>query len=232
MSNRLSGQSRNFMFYAFITDFFFFAFITLFFFCVIPFRNEPTKQKARSPIGNRRSRGGFFRSRDSRLYREQFETIEAYCKTRWNFSRPRVYQLMEAAGVVADLSTVVDKLPDSERQARALAQCADDPETRAEVWKAVVEESGDKPITVNHQRQVLVVGRLLFKSNRLSIRTARQTLSWLQWVVKLRGVRSQLVLEIGNGNSVNESLPWLAWATTICTVRSQLETERNGMRLD
>ncbi len=34
-----------------------------------------------------------------------------------------------------------DKLPASERQARALAACADNDETRAHVWSAVVAES-------------------------------------------------------------------------------------------
>lgn len=50
--------------------------------------------------------------RDARLYRETHATFEAYCRERWQMSRPRAYQLISAAG----MSTTVD----NERQARAL----------------------------------------------------------------------------------------------------------------
>ena len=54
--------------------------------------------------------------RDARLYRGKYGTFEAYCEVRWAISRPRAYQLIEAAGAV---STMVDKIdvppPTSER---------------------------------------------------------------------------------------------------------------------
>lgn len=59
--------------------------------------------------------------RDSRLYRINYPTFEAYCKGRWRFSQPRAYQLMQAAEVVAAVgSTTVEALA-SESHARALA---------------------------------------------------------------------------------------------------------------
>jgi hypothetical protein len=45
---------------------------------------------------------------------------EEYCKERWGFSRPRAYQLIEAAKINQNLSTLVDK-PTSERQTLPLA---------------------------------------------------------------------------------------------------------------
>lgn len=59
--------------------------------------------------------------RDSRLYRVQYPTFEAYCKGRWGFSQPRAYQLMEAAEVVAAVSSTNVEPPANEAQARALA---------------------------------------------------------------------------------------------------------------
>jgi hypothetical protein len=93
--------------------------------------------------------------RDEGLYKDKFATFEEYCKSRWGFSRPRAYQLIDAVEVVEDLSTIVDTtsqdakavLPQNESQARALGSCADDAKQRHEVWSKVVEIAGDKPIT-------------------------------------------------------------------------------------
>lgn len=85
--------------------------------------------------------------RDEELYRDDFDTFEAYCKKRWNFSKPRAYQLIESAVVISDLkeSTIVDTktdiLPRNEGQARALADVAPDAKTRAVVWKAAAESA-------------------------------------------------------------------------------------------
>jgi hypothetical protein len=46
---------------------------------------------------------------DSRLYRGEQRTFEDYCRKEWKMSRPRVYQLIGAAGVATRLSTTVDK---------------------------------------------------------------------------------------------------------------------------
>jgi protein gp37 len=59
--------------------------------------------------------------RNGRLYRATHATFEEYCEKRWHFSRPRAYQLMDAAQVVSNLSTNVDK-PRTEAQARELVR--------------------------------------------------------------------------------------------------------------
>lgn len=69
---------------------------------------------------------------DGRLYREEYDTFEAYCRGRWAMSARRARQLMDAAqmGTMVPIS--------NERQARALKE-ADDP---AEVY-AEAEKRGD-----------------------------------------------------------------------------------------
>lgn len=98
--------------------------------------------------------------RDERLYRDGFETFEAYCKGRWGMSRPRAYQLIEAAEVDANLSTNVDTLPATESQARPLTKLP--PEEQAEAWEEVVaesEESGE-PITAKKVQEVVACGKV------------------------------------------------------------------------
>jgi hypothetical protein len=74
--------------------------------------------------------------RDSRLYRATHATFEDYCRDRWNWSRRRAYQLIEAA-VVLDASPECAKFCTSESQARELAKV--EPELRAEVLQAAAE---------------------------------------------------------------------------------------------
>jgi hypothetical protein len=85
--------------------------------------------------------------RDGRLYRGEFKTFEAYCKDRWSFSRPRAYELINAAETCEAVSAVADK-PTSERQVRPLSKLPK--ESRAEAW----EEAVDRAPVVNGQPKV------------------------------------------------------------------------------
>ena len=81
--------------------------------------------------------------RDRRLYRAESDTFEQYAEQRWQMSRSRAYQMIEAADVV---STIVDTgapTPANEGQARALSRVPE-PE-RAEVWAATIERTDGKP---------------------------------------------------------------------------------------
>ena len=88
--------------------------------------------------------------RDDRLYRSSHGTFENYCSERWELSRPRAYQLIEAAKVVGNLSTIVDK-PSLESQARPLATLPAEKQPIA--WKAAVESAPNGKPTA---RQVAV----------------------------------------------------------------------------
>jgi len=79
--------------------------------------------------------------KEKRLYRISFKTFEDYCVERWSISKPRAYQLIDAANVIIGLSTTVDVLPESERQVRPLTSL--EPEIQKEVWKEVVEIHGE-----------------------------------------------------------------------------------------
>ena len=85
--------------------------------------------------------------RDGRLYQETHETFEAYCKERWSFSRPRAYQLIEAAGTNQRLSKILDTPPTTESHTVEVAKAPED--KQAEVWQAACERAEDagKPVT-------------------------------------------------------------------------------------
>lgn len=97
--------------------------------------------------------------RDSKLYRAQYATFDDYCRMRWNFSRQRAYQLITAAAVVANVSTTVDILPGTERQARALSRL--EPGEQREVWGeiAALAEAGDidpQDVRLSLERKIAV----------------------------------------------------------------------------
>lgn len=82
--------------------------------------------------------------RDRRLDRQYHESFDAYCREQWEIGRSRAYQLIHAAEVVAEVSTVVDApVPSNEAQARELGKI-DGAEAKAEV---MAEASEDGPPT-------------------------------------------------------------------------------------
>lgn len=66
--------------------------------------------------------------RDERLYRADFATFEDYCQERWQMTRRRANQLVEAA----QMGTMVPI--ENERQARALAPVKEDPVEVREIY--------------------------------------------------------------------------------------------------
>jgi hypothetical protein len=87
------------------------------------------------------------RIRDDKQYKKvevspPYRTFEDYCDRRWDMSRRRAYQLMEAAGTVESVQHVAQTAPASDRVARELKGT---PEQKAEAWEATVEKHGPKP---------------------------------------------------------------------------------------
>ena len=68
-------------------------------------------------------------------------------------SRPRAYQLIEAANVSVNLSTIVDTLPSTESQARPLTRL--EPEQQREAWARVIETAQDGKVTAAHVQSVV-----------------------------------------------------------------------------
>jgi hypothetical protein len=86
--------------------------------------------------------------RDQRLYRQTYGAFEDYLRERWDLSRPRAYQLIDAAQVVDTVSTSVDIVPVNEAQARPLTSLP--PEQQVEVWKEAIETAPPSGITAKH----------------------------------------------------------------------------------
>lgn len=90
--------------------------------------------------------------RDSKLYRGTHRTFEAYCQDRWQMSRPRAYQLIDAAKVKDNLSTTVDISP-NERQLRPLAALP--PEQQSEVWQRAVATAPKGRVTAAYVHKIV-----------------------------------------------------------------------------
>lgn len=111
--------------------------------------------------------------RDSRLYRQDYETFEDYCRDRWQMERAHAYRLIEASEVVQVLSPTGDMslsllgpvtdipAPKTERVARELAPLRQEPEVMREVWRESVEVSGGQPTAtvVRDVREQVVAAR-------------------------------------------------------------------------
>ncbi len=92
--------------------------------------------------------------RDSRLYREQYATFEAYCKERWGFARNYANKLIQSAEVTGELNGYnCTQIPATESQARELARIPE--ERRAEVWQKVTETHEPVDITAKVIRILL-----------------------------------------------------------------------------
>ncbi len=86
--------------------------------------------------------------RDARLYREQHETFEDYCREKWGFNSSRARQLIGAAEVVENLKSVttVTPGPTNEAQARPLAKLP--PAEQPKAWKAATDKAETEGRTV------------------------------------------------------------------------------------
>lgn len=72
--------------------------------------------------------------RDNRLYKlALFETFEAYTKARWDMGRSHAHRLIEAYGVIKNLSPIGDILPANESQTRPIAQL--NSKEQRKIWK-------------------------------------------------------------------------------------------------
>ena len=95
--------------------------------------------------------------RDRRLYRSTHVTFEEYCRDRFDFTRRRPYQLIEAAQIYDNL---IDKsqpntqiLPTKEGQVRPLSELKTEQQPIA--WEAAVEQAGGKVPTGRIVKEVV-----------------------------------------------------------------------------
>ena len=84
--------------------------------------------------------------RDRRLYRSTHATFEDYCRDRFDYTRRRPYQMIEAALIYDNLiekcAKILHILPTKEGQIQPLSQL--DPQEQPLAWETAVEEAGGK----------------------------------------------------------------------------------------
>ncbi len=78
---------------------------------------------------------------ERRLYRNAYPTFEDYCRERWAMSPRHAYRLIQAFAVV-DVLRPTGHIPESERQARALADLP--PAMMRLVWLQSLGEAGEQ----------------------------------------------------------------------------------------
>lgn len=93
--------------------------------------------------------------RDKRLYRAAHTTFEDYCRERWQMSRQRALQFIDASEVVANLTTIVVTPPANEAQARPLV--ALEPDAQRVVWEVVQQTAPAGKVTAAHVKSVVNV---------------------------------------------------------------------------
>ena len=91
--------------------------------------------------------------RDNKQYKETHSTFEDYCVDRWGFGRSYAYDLIKSSKAVKSLSDTSDTLPDTERQAAAVAKAP--PEEQADVWQQAQEETGKDQPTAKEIKDVV-----------------------------------------------------------------------------
>jgi len=89
--------------------------------------------------------------RESRLYRQEHTTFEAYCKDKWGWSKSHSNRLIDAVNIVEVLTPIGAK-PLTESQARELGKIKD-PEERNQVWAEVVDTHEPEKITAKVIRE-------------------------------------------------------------------------------
>lgn len=103
--------------------------------------------------------------RDNRLYAAEYDSFDSYIKNRWEYTRQRAYQLIEAAEVDANLSTIVGASDRPQRETH-LREVAKAPAAKqAEVVRKAVERAAEenrKPTARDYKK---VVGELLLDNS-------------------------------------------------------------------
>jgi hypothetical protein len=152
--------------------------------------------------------------RDSRLYKQTYNSFETYCKERWGFSRARGYQLIDAA----KLSTTVDTPPANERQARALRSADRSPEAVPTREDAAVPPA--VPVSEEDFQRAVTDALTLFGWRWVHFRPARTTRGWRTAlsgspgypdISAVRGERILFVeLKAAKGQLRDEQRSWLS----------------------
>lgn len=126
-----------------------------------PLTPEQLETLAQCEVEIRESLRGFltlgaalFKVQKGHLYSATHATFEDYCRERWQISSGHAYRLIAAAQVVEALLPIGNTpLPSNESQVRPLLEV--DRDLVPAVWKRVVANAGDQPITAKLVREAV-----------------------------------------------------------------------------
>lgn len=90
--------------------------------------------------------------KDQRLYREDFDSFEEYCRERWGMSQSKGYYLIYSSSVVDNLGDGIT-LPERSSHAAPL-YILQDPELQKKAWMEVLETVDEDSITGEYVRNV------------------------------------------------------------------------------
>lgn len=88
--------------------------------------------------------------RDKKLYRIEYKTFEEYCQEKWQMTRRRSYQLIEASLAIENVNPGT-QMPKNEKEVRPLTSL--EPEVQNAVWQETIEKHGDN-ITAKKVQEV------------------------------------------------------------------------------
>lgn len=93
--------------------------------------------------------------RESKLYKQDYDTFEDYCRDRWDMTRQYAYNLIGSSQVVNNLKNVNNclQIPETESQARPLTRLS--VPLQQEVWQKVVETAPQGKITARYVSRVV-----------------------------------------------------------------------------
>ena len=95
--------------------------------------------------------------RDNNYYSDVlgYETFEAYCRDRWDFTKSYANYLISSTTVINNLSDVTTMVvkPTSERQCRPLAKL--EPQQQVQAWEMAVESAPEGKVTARHVARIV-----------------------------------------------------------------------------
>jgi hypothetical protein len=79
--------------------------------------------------------------RGGRLYRDEYDDWDSYCRGRWDMSRSYAHRIMDSSSVIQNLLPI-GNIPKNEAQVRPLTKI-EDPNKQREVWEKAVQTAQD-----------------------------------------------------------------------------------------
>ena len=113
--------------------------------------------------------------KDGELYRASHESFDTYCRDRFQFTRKRAYQLIQALSVVELVRELPNTIPpDNEAQVRDLTALTSD-QDKADAWSKAnaIARDRDGPVTARIVREATKGMSRVDKSNAALARSAK-----------------------------------------------------------